>query len=429
MPTVAEPQPGRLLLLPLIALAVALTAFAPPAEAQQPGPTPTPTPTPAASSAALPAEDLQEMLAPIALYPDTLLANMLAAAIYPDEVAAAAQYARDKGNPDRAASQGWEPSVAALVPVPDALYLLADNAEWTAALGQAYVVQSQDVMRAIQDLRARARANGALQSTEQQTVVESGDTIIIEQPSPQIIYVPSYNPSVVYAEQQPAEGNRLLAGAISFGVGVAVGAALSDVDCDWNGGHVCWGGGWNNDVDVDVDIDRNVNINNTVNRTDVSVNAARGTAGREGTQWSPNPQKVDVEQVKARAASGDLQKYRGASRPDATAAARPAIPKRDPNAPPVSQRAAPAAAGRADNAAKATPAARPAPAKKPAVPQNVPAPEAVGGGKLQKGDLAPSGFSPSPSAARDSDRGAASRGKASSTGRPPPGRAAGGRAR
>ena len=173
--------------------------------------------------------DLEEMLGPIALYPDSLLANVLAASVYPDEVAQAA-----KQGPSGDVSK-FEPPVQAVAKVPDVLSMLGDNLDWTTAIGQAYLAQPWDVTAAIQSLRDKAQANGALQSNDQQTVVQDGSTVVIESAEPDVVYVPQYNPQVVYASPSYGWGT-VAAGAITFGAGIAVGAALDNIDCDWHGG-------------------------------------------------------------------------------------------------------------------------------------------------------------------------------------------------
>lgn len=229
------------------------------------------------STPRLSAEDLQELVAPIALYPDTLLANVLAACVYPDDLkAAAAHVAGGKPLDDPAASE-WDPSVVTVAGVPDALKMLTDYPEWMESIGQAFLVQGPDVMTAVQTLRARAWANGALQSTPQQTVVTKEQTIIIEPAEPTVIYVPRYDPQVVYVEKKPDSG-RVAAAVIGFGVGVAVGALFADMDCDWRYRHIHWGWRrphhhWHSRP--------NVNIN--INRPTINI--------RPGDSWRPRPDR------------------------------------------------------------------------------------------------------------------------------------------
>jgi len=160
-------------------------------------------------------DDLANLVAPIALYPDALLGQVLVACTYPLEVVEAQQWLQQNRNlPNRellqaAQQQNWDPSVQALVAFPDVLALLNQNVRWTTDLGNAFLAQQSDVMNAIQNLRAQARQNGQLQSTPQLSVntETQGDRSAIEiQPAnPQIMYVPYYNPTVVWGA--PAEGS------------------------------------------------------------------------------------------------------------------------------------------------------------------------------------------------------------------------------
>jgi len=165
--------------------------------------------------AALSENDLANLIAPIALYPDALLSQVLVACTYPLELVEAQQWLQQNGNLQNreliqaAQQQNWDPSVQALVAFPDVLALLNRNVRWTTDLGNAFLSQQSDVMNAIQSLRADARQNGQLESTPQLSVntETQGDQSAIEiQPAnPQIMYVPSYNPSAVWGA--PAEGS------------------------------------------------------------------------------------------------------------------------------------------------------------------------------------------------------------------------------
>lgn len=348
--------------------------------------------TQAAAAATLSAADLEELLGPIALYPDTLLANVMAACCYPDEVAKAAAYVQGGGDPAKIPEQGWEPSVQAIAKVPDAIKILADSPEWTAAIGQAYLVQSKDVMAAIQSLRAKAKQSGALASNQQQTIVEDGSTIIIESAQPEVVYVPTYQPSVVYAPPPTySSGTVVATGMISFGVGMMVGAAFDDNDCDWYGGGICYGGG-------DVDIDREINIDEVnidrsrtdVDRTNVQ-NRSGNRVGNEGTAWKPNQQKIQAQGGAAR--TDQLSKFQGASSGSQTAGAR--IPGQDRST------AAQRDVARQNPAARQTPAARqptgarPSPSAGRPVPQpNVRQSPGSTGGRSQARPSGPSGPSP-----------------------------------
>jgi hypothetical protein len=201
----------------------------------------------------LTAEELQQLTGPIALYPDALVAQILGAATFPDQIANAAKWVHESnltGTPLMQAvdKQTWDPSVKALTQFPSVLDNMAKNLSWTSALGEAYHTQAADVMSAIQFLRAKAKAAGNLKSGSQIVVVqESPQTIVIQSASPQVVYVPVYNPAVVYGVPYvyptyvypaPPPSTAVLA----FGVGIAVGAMMSNSCCGW--GYSSWNCGW-----------------------------------------------------------------------------------------------------------------------------------------------------------------------------------------
>lgn len=148
--------------------------------------------------------ELDAVLAPVALYPDPLLTNILNASLFPDDVAAAAAWSRAnpqlQGDAALAAVDGeqWHPSVKALVPYPDVLARMAESPQWLADLGEAYSSAPAAVNAEIQSLRARAQASGSLQSNEQQYVYQQGQDIVVQPVYPQVIYAPYYNPYIVY---------------------------------------------------------------------------------------------------------------------------------------------------------------------------------------------------------------------------------------
>src|SRR5688572_24338034 len=149
-------------------------------------------------------EELDQMLAPIALYPDSLLSQMLMASTYPLEVVQAARWSRGnrglKGEQAVKAVEGmdWDPSVKSLVAFPEVLAQMDEKLDWTERLGEAFLAQQQDVMGTIQDLRRRADAKGNLQSNERRRVVREQEHIVIEPPAAEVVYVPYYSPAVVY---------------------------------------------------------------------------------------------------------------------------------------------------------------------------------------------------------------------------------------
>jgi hypothetical protein len=206
-------------------------------------------------------DELQQLVAPIALYPDALVAQILGGATFPDQIAAANNFLQINKNLSGATlmqavdAQPWDPSVKALTQFPSVLSNLASNLSWTSALGEAYHTQTADVMSAVQVLRAKAYAAGNLKSGSQITVVQESPQVIVIQPTnPQVVYVPQYNPTVVYGTPYVTPGYSTAAvvatGVIAFGVGMAVGAAISggccgwsytSWNCNWHGGAVVYG--------------------------------------------------------------------------------------------------------------------------------------------------------------------------------------------
>ncbi len=177
-------------------------------------------------SQAFSAQQLDQLLGPIALYPDPLMAQILPAATVPEQIVMADRYIAGGGDPNQIDQQPWESSVKALARYPNLLKWMDDNLKWTTELGQAFAGQQQDVMNSIQRLRASAQSLGNLQSTPQQQVVADGGAIEILPADPQVIYVPVYSPDLVY--YQSCFG----APFISFGVGWPIGVWLN-CDFDW----------------------------------------------------------------------------------------------------------------------------------------------------------------------------------------------------
>ena len=163
-------------------------------------------PAPVAQTSSIPPDQLDSLVAPIALYPDPLLAQTLAASTYPLEVLQLQQWLaknpglKDKALLDAVARQPWDPSVQAMAALPDVVTWLANDIQWTTDLGNAFLAQEADVMHAVQRMRQKAEAKGNLVSTPQQTVetqvVESQPVIVIEQTNPEVVYVPSYKPGL-----------------------------------------------------------------------------------------------------------------------------------------------------------------------------------------------------------------------------------------
>jgi uncharacterized protein DUF3300 len=209
--------------------------------------------------APLSAEELQQLAAPIALYPDSLVAQILGAATFPDQIAGAAGWLQQNSNlhgptlMQAVDVQPWDPSVKALTQFPSVLGNLATNLSWTSALGEAYHTQAADVMSAVQYLRAKALAAGNLKSGSQQTIVQQSPQVIVIQPvNPQVVYVPVYNPTVVYGYPYvtPAYAAPPVAATavVAFGVGIMVGAMMSSSCCVW--GYSSWNCGWHGTTTV-----------------------------------------------------------------------------------------------------------------------------------------------------------------------------------
>jgi len=287
--------------------------------------TATPTPAPAATTAhPAPAAgkqvvfsegELDQMVAPVALYPDSLLAQVLMAATYPGNVVDAVAWS--KANPDakgdaavrQVANERWDPSVQSLVAFPQVLTTLGQDPDWVQRLGDAFLAQPDDVMASVQRLRHKAQDAGTLASNKYQTVrtepapaesapatggasyetpAQQSPTIVIEPSDPEVVYVPSYNPTTaygtwsypayppVYYPPSPAyyAGSALMTG-MAFGLGLAVTDALWG-DCDWG----------SNDVDINVSRYNNINTNNQISRNDTTWR--HNSANREGVPYRDN---------------------------------------------------------------------------------------------------------------------------------------------
>jgi uncharacterized membrane protein YgcG len=238
-------------------------------------------------------EQLEQLLAPIALYPDSLLTQVLMASTYPLEIVQADRWAKQnkdmKGDALAKAleAQPWDPSVKSLVNFPEVLSMMSEKLDWTQKLGDAFLAQQKDVMDSVQRLRKQAYDAGNLKSSEQQKIIveqaPQQTVIVVEPANPQVIYVPAYNPTVVYGTwAYPAyppypvypPGYVATTAAFSFMAGAAVGAAWGYA---W--GHSNWHGG-----DVDIDVNRNTNINTNINRQKyASQYQGQGKAGQG--QW------------------------------------------------------------------------------------------------------------------------------------------------
>lgn len=278
-------------------------------------------------------EQLDQMLAPVALYPDPLLAQVLMASTYPGEIAEAVTWS--KAHPDakgeeavkQVANQTWDPSVQALVAFPQVLATLGQDPVWVQRLGDAFLAQPDDVMDGVQRLRHQAQAAGNLQSNQYQNVTvqaapasaapaSRSSTIVIEPADPQVVYVPAYNPTTtygtwaypasppVYYPPPPAyyPGSALVAG-LAFGTGVAIVASLWG-DCDWN----------NHDIDIDVDrynnLNRNTQINNNQNKWQHNAMHRDGVPYRDSRSREQYGRQLDGAQQREAFRGDDAQRAR-----------------------------------------------------------------------------------------------------------------------
>ena len=268
--------------------APAQTNAAPPAAAAPPAP--------AQSQQLLNAGQLDALVAPIALYPDPLIAEILMASTYPLEVVEAQRWAAAhkslKGAhlKAEAGAQSWDESVKSLTATPSVLQMMSDKLDWTQKLGDAVLAQQPDVMDAIQRLRKRAQANKKLASNKQQTVTtedQAGEEVVsIEPTDSDMLYVPYYNPEVVYGDWPDADyppydfeapdyiGPDLLATGLAYGGAYALG--------DWVGGGYGWGGGFNWSGH-NINVNRALNFNNAIVR-----NWAHDPIHRQGVRYN-NP--------------------------------------------------------------------------------------------------------------------------------------------
>jgi len=232
------------------------------------------------------AQEIDAMLAPIALYPDALLSQVLMAATYPLEIVQAARWSTSTGNKggdvalSKVSDQTWDPSVQSLVAFPQVLTMMSDQLDWTQKLGDAFLAQQRDVMDAVQRLRLQAQKAGNLNSNTQQKVIVQDQTVIIEPAQPSVIYVPAYNPTVVYGTwAYPSYPPVYYPGVMSWYPGQAVVSGLM-----WGAGVAAAGaifGGFNwNNRDV------NINVNN-FNRIGRNNNFY---GGQGNNNWKHNPQ-------------------------------------------------------------------------------------------------------------------------------------------
>jgi hypothetical protein len=293
-------------------------------------------------------DQLDNLLSPIALYPDPLLAQLFVAATFPDQVEEAARYVRANGQ-NGVDDQDWDVSVRAIAHYRTVVEMMADKIDWTTSVGQAYVNQSSDVGSAVQRLRHMARSAGNLQSSEEQEVLEHDDYIAISPYQPQYIYVPSYDPAIIYYHR-PSWGP-----ALTFGVGFPIGAWLNldfrwGYGGGWGGvyytgwrregwGRDCWNCGWINRSRGRVNIVNNVYINNRY--TNINVNRQviqRPVNANNLNRYNAVHRNVNYTNVQANTARANRVNNPSSGRPPSRAAspgntARPSTPPAASNRP------------------------------------------------------------------------------------------------
>ena len=243
-------------------------------------------------------EEIDQMVAPIALYPDALLAQILTASTYPLEIVQAGRFVQQnkdlKGEKLMAAAKDkdWDPSVKAMLSFPDVLLMMNDKLEWTEKLGNAFLDQQKDVMASVQRLRQKAQEAGNLKTTKEQKVVVEKETkvIVIESASPEVVYVPTYNPTVVYgvwaypAYPPPPVYAYPPGAGLAFAAGVAVGVAARS-------GYGAYGCGWgNNEININASTNNNFTKNN--------YNNPQKYQAKQNQSWQHNPEHRGNAQYK-----------------------------------------------------------------------------------------------------------------------------------
>ncbi|MET0066539.1 MAG: DUF3300 domain-containing protein [Candidatus Thiodiazotropha sp.] len=242
--------------------------------------------------------ELDQIMAPVALYPDALLSQILMASTYPDQVAEAVKWSKtntdQKGDDAVTAVQdkAWDPSVASLVAFPQVLAMMGDKPDWVKQMGDAFLAQPEDTMDTVQGLRKKAKEAGNLESSDQQKVAvdESADptVIVIESSDPQVIYVPSYNPTIIYGTWwwpayppyywPPPPGYGFTAGLVT-GIGFGIGISITNS---------IWGGfNWHHhDVNINVNRYNKINVNRKLDVNAKSVSWKHNAVNRKGTPYA-----------------------------------------------------------------------------------------------------------------------------------------------
>jgi hypothetical protein len=360
--------------------------------------------------------DLEKLVAPIALYPDPLIATLLPASVYPLEIVQAARFVADTNNLAKLDAQPWDENVKAVARVPAVIQKMNEDIAWTIELGDAFLAQDKDVMDAIQSMRGKAQKAGTLQTTpqqvvtvtnmvvektvEQQVVIVTNTVVQIQPSSSTVVYVPTYNPYTVYYPP-PGYVYNPVAPLVTFGMGMAMGAIIAN-NCNWY-----HGGCYHSDVDIDIDRNVNRNNNNNINRNN-NANGARASATSGQKKWQPDQSRLNKSgSASATTRSADARGWgSGGAKPSTGAVgARPSTGTAGAGPSTGSVGARPST-GNAAARPSAAPAARPSPSPS-ASRQASPSVSRPSGGS---GNSAFGGVSSGSASRSYSSRGAASRG-------------------
>jgi hypothetical protein len=330
-----------------IVIALALLTTVPPLPADDANPPAAGAAQDQSATAPIKQEELDQILAPVALYPDSLLSQILMASTYPLEIVQADRWVSKNKDlqgdalADALENQDWDPSVKSLVNFPQVLDMMSDKLDWTVKLGDAFIGQQAQVMETVQTLRVKAQQAGNLTSNEQQKVIVQAATvtepqvIVIEPANPQIIYVPTYNPTIIYGPWwYPAyppyywyPPGYVVRPGIWWGVGFRFGVAWGYAwgGCNWRGRN------------INININRNININTRINRTyyqnrinrlDVNARNGQGTwrhdsRHREGVPYRDRATAQQFGRGSSDRAQAARDNYRGRTQPGSVDAARP----------------------------------------------------------------------------------------------------------
>ncbi|NYT47256.1 MAG: DUF3300 domain-containing protein [Candidatus Methanofishera endochildressiae] len=268
--------------------------------------------------------ELDQMLAPIALYPDALLSQILMASTYPADVDEAIKWSKDNPKQEGDAAvkavqdKSWDPSVMSLVAFPQVLSMMGEQQDWVQNLGDVFLASSEAVMDSVQKLRNKAKQEGNLETTEQQKIVvekqATESVIIIEPADPQIVYVPVYNTTVVYGTwwwphyrpwyYYPPGYRYGFGGAVMRGIGFGVGIGITNSlwgSCRWGRGH--------GSVDINVNKYNNINVNNKINSNNKKSNWKHNSNNRRGVPYADSKSRKQFENK--RGGSEQRKDFRG----------------------------------------------------------------------------------------------------------------------